>query len=333
MSQASKTTQLLTLVTLLGSGCAPMAGRVATEAVEQPLEQLAEEHNLANIEAILASPQVQTSIHELSRAMAEGLVEGMLGPQTQARVDELMGDPEEALRERLEPAVASMMRTVVAATMDEVLAEERRETVRRSASELMGAMVATMMNELGEGLQHDVAPALASAINEELGPAMVAQLEDPRLRAAAGAVMHQLAYEIVLGTNAGVAELTTRAPAAENGFLAALGRNITIGWAATVAFVVALAIVLIVLIVLLARGSRQRRHLETDARRREDMLMSLVRSTMMRDTTPEERRELLDRLGIGREGEAEGEGEPQGGDLGSKLAWRGTRAGFSSTAK
>jgi hypothetical protein len=305
-----------------------MAGQAATEAVVQPLAELSDEQHLANIEAIMSSPEMQTAIRSMSRALAEGMVEGTFGPEAQARIGRLITESE-----GLEPVVASVMRTVVATAMEEMLSPKRREIMISTAGSLSGAMTSAMMAELGEGLREDVAPALAeamrqhiapalaSAMRDEIGPVLIERLQDPELRAAAGTLMHDVAFGIVMGTNAGVAELTTRAPAAEGGFLQALGRNITVGWAALVAFVVALSIVLIVMIVPLARGTKQRRHLETDTRRREDMLISLIQATAARDMSPAERREVLDRVGVGREGEA---AEQPGPDLRGGLTLRET---------
>ena len=288
-------------VAALTIGCSHMAGQAATEATEQALAAVAnEEENLANIEKILASPEMQASVEALAGALARGLVDGLIGPEAQAR----RGDngAEQVLREQIEPAVASMMRTVVAATMDEVLATRRREAVHEGAAGLTATVIDTTMSELGEGLEEDLAPALARSMNEHLGPALLERLDDAELRAAAGLVAHELAYQVVLGTNAGVAELAARQPAAEESVLTKLGQYFSIGS-------VALAIALLTILVLLIRNARQRRILADLAQQRESTLVSLIQAMTLRDASPEERRELVELLRSINEGPSGGHTE------------------------
>lgn len=279
-------------------GCSHMAGQVATEAAEQPLAALANnEENLANIEKILASPEMQASVHALAEALARGIVDGVVGPEARAKLSE--DGAARALGEQIEPAVASMMRTAVGAAMDEMLATERRELVQQTAAGLTAAMVDAMMDELGEGLEEDVAPALARAMNEQLGPAMAKRLGDPELRAAVGSVGHELAYQVVLGTNAGVTELAARSPAPEESFWTRIGQYFSIGS-------IALAVALVVLLAVLIRNARTRRKLAEETQQRESNLISLIQAMTLRDTTPEERRELL-KPGAGAPGPSDDE--------------------------
>lgn len=285
----------LTMTALL-FGCSHMAGQVAEEATEQPLAALAnEEENLANIEKILASPEMQKSVHALAEALARGLVDGLFGPDGRPKLD--ADAAEQLVRERVEPVVASMMRTAVGAAMDETLAVERRELVRETAAGLTAAMVDAMMDELGEGIEEDIAPALARAMNEQLGPALAEQLDDAELRGAVGSVAHELAYQVVLGTNAGVAELASRAPAEES-FWIRITQYFSIGS-------IALAVALLVLLVVLVRNARARRRLADETQRRENTLVSLIQAMTLRDATPEERRELLALLERGNAGSSE----------------------------
>jgi hypothetical protein len=289
--------------TALLFGCSHMAGQVAEEATEQPLAALAnEEQNLANIEKILASPEMQASVHALASALARGLVDGLFGPDGPPKLD--AEATEQLVRERVEPVVASMMRTAVGAAMDETLAVERRELVRETAAGLTAAMVDAMMDELGEGIEEDIAPALARAMNEQLGPALAQRLDDDELRGAVGSVAHELAYQVVLGTNAGVAELASRAPAAEESFWTRITQYFSIGS-------IALAVALIVLLVVLVRNARARRRLTEETQRRENTLISLIQAMTLRDATPEERRELLALLDRGNAGPSEDVQKPE----------------------
>lgn len=279
---------MILTATALTFGCSHMAGQAATEAVEQPIAAIAnDEENLANIEKILSSPEIQASVETLAEALARGLVDGVIGPEAQARRG--VDDAAQALREQIEPAVASMMRTVVAAIMDEMLAPARREATQEAAAGLTATIVDTAMNELGEGLEEDIVPALARSMDEHLEPALLERFDEAELRATAGSVAHELAYQVVLGTNAGVAELAAREPAAEESVFTKIGRYVSISS-------VALAIALLTILAMLIRNARQRRVLADEAVRRESTLVALIQAMTLRDASPEERRELLDLL-------------------------------------
>lgn len=278
----SKRRACILTTTALLFGCARMAGEAATQAIEAPIAAVADDpQTLENIETILTSPEMQASVHSLAEALARGMVEGMIGP------DSLIGERDvgQWMRE-VEPALASMIRTVVASARDEMLTPERRELMQESAAGVSAAVVDAMISSLAAGIERDLAPALARTMNDHLGPALVERLQDDELRAATGTIAHDLAYQVVLGTNAGVVELTSRQPVVAEGFWAGLARRITAG-------TIALVVVSIMLVVLLIRNARQRRRLADDARRRELTLVSLVQAMTLRSATPEERRELL----------------------------------------
>jgi hypothetical protein len=281
------------------SGCARLAGRAAGEAVEQPLRKMTEEDNLANLEQIMTSPEVARSTRDLGEAAATGIVAGLTGPESQRAVADMMNRSGVALRDDLGSAVSTMVRETIDETMKGLLAEEHQASVRRLASDLGEAHTAAMMRELGQGLEQEVVPAMIRSFEDQVSPALVRELRDPELREALGTVARELAHQTVMGTNAGIAELATGERVVEASDFGLPGRRLVLGWAALVVLMVGLGVTLVTMVVLLAKGAGQRRHLEEDSRRREAMLMALVQSTLMHDATPEERREMLDRLRAG----------------------------------
>lgn len=317
---------LMAVVGFCVPACAQMGGRVAGGAVGQSLEVMTEEEKLTNFESIMTSPEVKRSAREVSEAAAAGIVAGLTGPDAQSSVAELTAGSGDAIRTNVGPAIAGMVRTTIDEAMTEILSEKREASVTRMASDVGGAMTASMMEEIGRGLEDDVVPAMLRSYENQVSPALARELGDPELRAALGALAHDLAHQAVLGTNEGIVRLADRDPALDRGALGTLGRRMTLGWAAGVALAMGLGLALVVLVILLLKGTAQRRHLEDDIRRREAMLMSLVGSTLMHDSTPEERREVLEQLrASGRSGgepttEAPPEEPPRGWR--QRLAWR-----------
>jgi hypothetical protein len=279
-------------------GCAQLAGRAAGEAVEQPLRQMTEEENLENLERVMTSPQMARSARELSEAAAAGIVAGLTGPDSQQAVADLITQSGSAIETDLGPAVSSMVRRTIDETMTEFLSEERQTSFNRLASQVGGAITASMMRELGQGLENDVMPAMIRSFEDQVSPALVRELRDPELREAVGTVARELAYQAVLGTNEGIVDLAAGERVVGADDLGFPGSRMTLSWAALVALIAGLGVALVAMVVMLAKGASQRRHLEEDSRRREAMFMGLVQATLMHDATPNERREMMEQLRV-----------------------------------
>ena len=314
------------LVACLGiSACAQFAGRAAGEAVEQPLQVMTEEQNLENLESVMTSPQMARSVQGLSEAAAAGFVAGMTGPEAQQALTDAMVRSSDAIRDDVGPAVSSMVQTTVDETLTTFFSERTQAGMRQTASQVGGAMTASMMRELGMGIENEVAPAMVRAFENEVSPALVRTLHDPALRETMAMHARDLAYSTVIGTNEGIVELAERDTIVGASDLGFPGRGLTIGWAALVALFVGLGLALVAMVVLLVKGASQRRHLEEDSRRREAMFMTLVQSTLMHDATPQERREMLERLregtGVDLEDRAATPEEPQERPRGWRQRW------------
>jgi hypothetical protein len=265
---------------MLGSvGCATTASRIAEGGVEGSLDALSQPESQRDAEKIATSDEIQNATEAISASVTRGILAGLTtgddGDKLREAAGSYMDDAgpriEQLMREDIAPGVAAIVRQSVEASLATATSEENQARTREIVAATTHTAVRAATAALAEGIREDLVPAIAEIDT--------AAMDSRPVQTALGGIAHEVSRQAVLGSQAGLAEVQDTAERTdEPGLLGGLADQIAIGWATMIAFVVALALTLVVLIMLVIKGRSQRRHLEADARQREDMLLTLARS-------------------------------------------------------
>jgi hypothetical protein len=144
----------------------------------------------------------------LAREVTDGVIAGLDARMQQANLSRAIDDYVSAflrtasreLDEHIGPAVERQVRAVVAATVDELLAEPvigraaaAADRITRAALAAVGdETAATLVADLGpavaQALEHAIAPALGRALTDSLGPSLAKVLHDDIAAALTGSL-------------------------------------------------------------------------------------------------------------------------------------------------
>lgn len=143
---------------------------------------------------IVETPEVQRAMQQLSVGLSKGLMEGLSQQNVDAYVRGLAKD----------------------------FAREMVAEILREMGTVTPAMATSFVHGLAEEIPRSLGPAMRQAFIDDLGPALrevmqkdvapgaVAMLSSPEMQAALGASAREVAHQVVLGSNDGLAELETK---------------------------------------------------------------------------------------------------------------------------
>jgi hypothetical protein len=193
-----------TLAFLSGCGAAigEAAGAVPGPVIEGSLDELDNPETQRQIADVLSSPAYRDATDELLGNLTDGTLDALSDEERRARIAELtdhfvakMGESlGQTMRRDFAPAIA----TIVARTMD--------ESIEHALSEENQARLAAMI----AAIAREAVAALATAVREELAPAVSELLRDEEVKGAVGEVTRQVARDIVLGLEDGFQEIERR---------------------------------------------------------------------------------------------------------------------------
>lgn len=212
------------------------------------------------------------AIKGTAEAGIEGSLEALTEKENQVRLAEIATSPD--VQESTRALAASVTEGLIEGFQQELEAPDLEQT-RKIASATAAAAVRGMTSALAQGIREDIRPALAEA-DLALQPAVTRWLTDEQMRQAIGGMVHEVSREAVLGSEGALDTIARQK--GDSGFLEGLAGSLSMGWAALVALLSALALTFVALIVLVIKGNAQRRHLERDSRQRENMMLELMRS-------------------------------------------------------
>jgi hypothetical protein len=332
-------------LTAATTSCRPAIGAAAAEVpraatgplIDETLQQFEDEATRRRIADVLATPEVQRAMQELSSALTSGAVMGLTREDVAAQVAEhgdrlvraLLAAMASSMREEMAPAVAELTRHAVAAAMEGALAEGNRAALERLASGMTRSATQAAMRAMAEEIPNELAPAMRRAMTEEITPAMREMMREavapsiaemvrsPELASALGATTRVVAREAVLGSNEGMAQLEQRGKPGLLARVATLfGRYSWVLWVAAMATVGLITW-------LVARAAQRRTVTRRDLRERElhdAVLLTLARAVRAADGRPwaDELRDAL------REDLRRGDGETLDTLLGGERRARAT---------
>ncbi len=291
------------IVVLSLTGCASMASNVTKGGVEGALGALAQPQTQDEVEAVATSGEIQNAVEVTTKSVTRGVVAGLkeivdaeeLRDTVGSYIDGAGPRIETMMREDLAPGVAAIVRQSVDAALATAASEKNLARTQEIVAATTRAAVLAATSALADGIREDLAPAIADIDTDAFEPAIAEAVGSDAVKTALGGIAFEVSRQTVLGSQAGLNDAQKHAEATdEPGLLEGLIGQMAIGWAALVAFVVALALALVVLVVLLLKGNSQRRHLESDSRQREKILLTLARSLASgNQMTVEQQQDLL----------------------------------------
>lgn len=306
--QAPRPTRVGRVPLILGvvlslAGCASMASSVTKGAVEGALGGLAQPQTQDDVEAIATSDEVQNAAEVTTASVTRGVVAGLtesvdseaLGETVSSYMDDAGPHIEAMMSENLAPGVAAIVRQSVDAALATAASEKNLARTQELVAATTRTAVRTATSALADGIREDLAPAISDIDTDAFKPAIAAAVGSDAVKTALGSIAYEMSRQTVLGSQAGLNQAQKHAEATdEPGLLGGLAGKMAVGWAALVAFVVALALAMVVLVVLLLKGRSQRRHLQSDSRQREELLLTLARSLASgNQMTAEQQQSLL----------------------------------------
>lgn len=197
------------VVALASNGCAPSVRAAGASAAEgavpagthSALSTLEDPATRARIAAIVASPEVQRAINDLSAGVSRGVVDGLTSEEVKRRLDELVS------------SLANAVVRAVDSAFDEALSDRNQKAVDRFASAITTSVMRSAAGEIPES----IAPAIRKAMVEELGPGLAEAIRSPEMKAALGELSHDVARSATLGANNALAELDEKRKEKEGG--------------------------------------------------------------------------------------------------------------------
>jgi uncharacterized protein (DUF2267 family) len=264
------------------------------DPLEATIKRLQDQHTRQQFAEVMATPEVQRAMGEVSSAFAKGVALGLSD-------EEMVGRFEKMSRQ---------MTTVMADSLAKRMKDDMAPASAAVAAAAVEAAMHAALRTASEDLPVTLAPAMRRALTEALGPALEDVLRDhvgrglttlasaPEFHAALGTTGRSLAREVVFGTNEALAELEQRD--ANRGLLArALRLFATAGWLGW-----AFAVVVVLLAAWLAVRRFQSRSVAKSAERdrelREAVLLTMASTMRAAEGQPwsqDLRQVLRDKLG------------------------------------
>ena len=256
------------VLTVAVSGCAPTvqaasasaAKGAAPEITNATLGVFEDPQTRERLAKIVASPEVQRAMQDMSAGISEGVVRGLSDEAMEARLDILvrqltraaMASVTKNANEELAPAVTGMTRRVVDSIIDEASTAEHREQMARVAEAIALQATRGVANEVPRSF----GPALREAMQNELAPGLIAIVQSSEFKASFGELSHELSRQAVIGSNEALAELADQRRHEEGG--SPLGVIGTMTARTTwLPVVIACAIAFAAFLFLLLRGRKQ----------------------------------------------------------------------------
>jgi len=256
--------------------------RVVDSAIDSGLEALSKPENQRRLGQVLSSPAVTGGVHDIAFALVDGVLDGVEG---RFKFD--------FAKKHVGPAVGAVTRSVVDAAMSSALSEANGVRVE----ELAAHATFGVMRGLGQGIRHELGPALAHMVLHDLAPAGAAAMEhhvmpaisrglaDADMQASIALTMNSVARSLVRGGDAGIETAKAEASAVgEDGAMTLLGGRLSKGLTVGVIIAAGFFLLLVLLTALLLRGSRSQRRLADEGRRREDELRTMVERLLAQDS-------------------------------------------------
>jgi len=268
--------------------------RVVDSAIDSGLEALSKPENQRRLGQVLSSPAVTGGVHDIAFALVDGVLDGVEG---RFKFDFDLGWTwkgfDDAAKKHVGPAVGAVTRSVVDAAMSSALSEANGVRVEeRAAHSTFG-----VMRRIGQGIRHELGPALAHMVLHDLAPAGAAAMEhhvmpaisrglaDADMQASIALTMNSVARSLVRGGDAGIETAKAEASAVgEDGAMTLLGGRLSKGLTVGVIIAAGFFLLLVLLTALLLRGSRSQRRLADEGRRREDELRTMVERLLAQDS-------------------------------------------------
>jgi hypothetical protein len=164
------------------AGCAPAVRQSSAEVakgavpatVDTTLNKLEEQRTRQQLMNIMGSPEMKRAVAELSESFTEGIGDGLGSDAMAANMTNL---------------VQELTRAFMVAFA---------ESVRAYGPAMQKAIA------------QDLGPAISDTLHKELAPGLASMLETPELQAALGHTSREVAHQIVLGSNEGLAETSEK---------------------------------------------------------------------------------------------------------------------------
>jgi len=183
----------------VASGCAGLPTQISKVNAEVPKQATAialkqgiasaqEKENQQQMLALLSSPEVKGMQAQVVAGFLDGTLDALGSDGRASRLASQLG-----------PIAAGVARNAIDTTLEQPV----------GGSGDLGARMATALNE-------DLGPALQNVVRENVGQGAIAVLGDPEFSRAMGAVARSMGREAVLGANEAITEIQNREGAAQD---------------------------------------------------------------------------------------------------------------------
>jgi hypothetical protein len=243
-------TGVASCATAIRSGGSEAAKGATSAVTHESLKELEDPQVRARVAAVLATPEMQRALGELSAGLSRGVVAGLSSEQLSAHIDGLTTRFTQSLFTALGKGFDS---------------PQTQEKLDRFAN----AVVAATMKAVGTEIPDSIAPAVQKAMTD--------MLRSPEFKAALGETVRTIAHDAVVGSNEALAELTEKRKRDQGGeplaglFAPFAGRS----W---LLVLLGAAIVFGVPLIWLARERAEARRFREDAERRNARADALLRA-------------------------------------------------------
>ncbi len=262
-----------------------VAERAAEGAVDQALETLDRPDNRERISRIIASPPMQDAARDITAHVVAGVFDGVDMARAKGQLPQLPRLPSNigrsigrSIDRDISPAVHRLVHGTIDAALAAALADENATRIEA----LMQRLGTSMSRQLATALRDEVGPALALTLERDIVPAIGRGMQHPDVQAGIVKSMMSLGIGAARGTAAGLHENVDTSSAPSVGGTLALGV-----WVAIIV-AVAFGILFIVMTVLLVRSNRRQREMVEQSRRREERFLAVLEG---RDETNHEHHE------------------------------------------
>jgi hypothetical protein len=202
-------------------------------ATHSALDTMEDQKTRARVAAVLATPEMQQAMQELSGGLSQGVVNGLTSDQMTAQTDKLVGrfihsfmrELARGLDEDLAPAMGTITSKSIDSAMESAMSPAHQQQIDRFSA----AIVSSVMRGAAQEIPQSLAPAMRKAMTDDLGPALADMMRDdltpgmaqmfrsPEFKAAFAETAHDVARQAVIGSNDALAELAEKKQRAEGG--------------------------------------------------------------------------------------------------------------------
>ncbi len=173
--------------------------------------------------AVLATPEMQRALADLSGGLSQGVVKGLSSEQLSAEVDKLVGVFVHALMREMAsslngdfgPAIDAFATKRIDNAFGVAFSPAHQEQMDRFTNAVVGSVMRSVAQEipksmgpaLRQTMTDDLGPAMRDMMQKDLAPGMAAMITTPELKAALAQTAREVAHQAVLGSNEGLAEV------------------------------------------------------------------------------------------------------------------------------